>query len=123
MGVDYYGTGPIRAIGQGSVVGISHTGQGWRGEYVEYKLTSGKYAGRYVYVAEGIAPVQGIHAGEKLKPGQTLGHFTGPIETGWGTPEINVPYALTHGGYYEGEKTVPGKQFASFLRSLGAPYP
>lgn len=122
MGVDYYGTGPIRAIGSSVYIGISHTGKGWQGEYLLYKLTSGPDSGRYVYVAEGIAPVR-LAPGQPIKTGQVLGYFKGAIETGWGTSELNVPYALTHGGYYEGEKTVAGRQFAALLRSLGAPTP
>jgi RHS repeat-associated protein len=120
MGVDYSGSGPISAIGDGVVTDYSTTGTGWQGNYLLYKLTKGSYIGRYVYVAEHIAP--SVNKGDRISAGDTIARFTGGgIETGWGTSHVNVTYAFATTGYKEGQKTPAGISFAHFLHSLGVP--
>jgi 3D (Asp-Asp-Asp) domain-containing protein len=91
MGVDYDGTGPIRALGAGTVTYSLAGGAGWgpfscsggHGGAVVYRLGDGPDAGRYVYLTEGIVPL--VTVGEQVQAGQTVASFTGCIETGWAT--------------------------------------
>ena len=51
QGVDYTGSGPIYALGNGKVV--STTNSGWPGgTFIVYQLTDGPASGKYVYFAE-----------------------------------------------------------------------
>jgi hypothetical protein len=125
MGVDYQGYGPIEALGNAVVIGDG--GSGWPGgHYLLYKLTNGKHAGRYVYVAEAIVPK--LRSGT-VKAGATIatfganaapGRYPG-IETGWSSSTLNKTWAAATTGYTEGQQTKAGKAFARLLRLLGAP--
>lgn len=128
QGVDFHGRGPICVLGDCHVVGLG--GRGWPGgEYVLYRLEKGAHAGRYVYVAEAIVPT--VRAGQSLKAGQVLaffrhdafpGQFPG-IETGWGTPTVNLTYAAWSGNTGgSGHSLAPaGLAFARLLKRLGVP--
>lgn len=124
MGVDLcLSTGePIRAIGNGVVVGINR--DWFEGEpYIWYQLTDGPDAGRYVYVAEEIRHL--AHVGQVLHAGDVVARFAPRgtcIETGWGT-STGWTLAQTTTGYTEGERTVAGVSFARFLMSLGVQGP
>jgi RHS repeat-associated protein len=128
MGVDYNGYGPIQALGNALVMGDG--GSGWPpfpgGHYLLYKLTNGKHAGRYVYVAEAIVPKVrsgSVKAGATIAtfgPSAAPGRFPG-IETGWSTATLNLTWAKHTTGYTEGQQTRAGKAFARLLRLLGAP--
>jgi 3D (Asp-Asp-Asp) domain-containing protein len=91
MGVDYDGTGPIDALGAGTVTYSVPGGAGWgpfscsggHGGAIVYRLGDGPDAGRYVYVTEGIVPL--VTVGEQVQAGQPVASFTGCIETGWAT--------------------------------------
>lgn len=129
QGVDFAGSGAIKAIGDAVIVMTN--GGGWPGgPYMSYKLTSGPAAGKFVYVAENIRPT--VHAGEQVKAGQTIATmFNGGtgIETGWaaaggGRPESQTPEAgsisganLPGGG---SNPTAIGKNFDQLLIALGA---
>ena len=71
QGVDYAGSGPLGAIGDGKITYVGTSGTGWPGAFVEYQLTDGPDAGRYVYYAEGISPAPGLHVGQTVHAGQT----------------------------------------------------
>ena len=120
MGVDLcLTTGePIRAVGDGVVVGIDRN---WfEGEpYIWYQLTNGPDAGRYVYVAEQITHL--AHIGQALKAGQVVARYAPKgscIETGWSAAD-GATMAQVTTGYTEGEVTAAGVSFAHFLISLG----
>ena len=66
QGVDYAGSGPLGAIGDGKITYVGTSGTGWPGAFVEYQLTDGPDAGRYVYYAEGISPAAGLHVGQTV---------------------------------------------------------
>lgn len=52
QGVDFSGTGPILAIGDGKVLASDAHNSGWPGGgWLTYALTSGPLAGQIVYVA------------------------------------------------------------------------
>lgn len=129
-GVDYHGYGPIAAFGDMLIVGIG--GSGWPGgRYINAKLTSGRHAGRFFYIAEAINPV--VRTGQRLKAGQTIcnfgwaaapGLFPG-IEMGWGSNITNLTWAaVTHRtGEAPYSNTPPGKAFCRLLHAIKAPAP
>jgi murein DD-endopeptidase MepM/ murein hydrolase activator NlpD len=83
QGVDFSGSGPVYAMGDGVVVNTY--AQGWPNHvFVSYRLTSGSRAGAYVYVAEDCSPR--VHVGQRVTPSTVICHmFNGSsgIETGW----------------------------------------
>lgn len=125
QGVDYAGTGSIGAVGQAVVTQVVPSGSGWEGGgYVEYKLTSGPYAGRYVYAAEGVSPT--VSVGQTLSAGQPVativpGSSTG-VEMGFAAGVGESSYASQYGGgYTEGQLTAAGQAFSDLIASLGGP--
>jgi Putative peptidoglycan binding domain len=128
MGVDYHGTGPILAIGDATIVGLG--GTGWPGShYLLYRLENGPHAGHHIYVAEAIEP--SVRPGQRVRAGETIASF-GPgarygfypgIETGWGSPEVNLTLAAAMGntGGFGHSNSPAGICFARFLHRLGAP--
>jgi hypothetical protein len=125
QGVDYAGTGTLGALGPGVVTHVQQTGSGWEGGgYVEYKLTAGPYAGRYVFYAEGVTPT--VQVGQTLTPGQPVATIipgsSHGIEIGWGSGQGESAYASAEGGgYTEGSMTAAGKSFSDLIASLGGP--
>jgi 3D (Asp-Asp-Asp) domain-containing protein len=103
MGVDLTATGPIDALGTGTVAYSQAAGTGWgpfscsggHGGAVVYRLAAGPDRGRYVYVAEGIIPT--IAAGQQVRAGQQIATFTGCIETGWASGAGDQPLAAALG--------------------------
>jgi hypothetical protein len=125
QGVDYAGSGTIGALGPAVVTKVVPSGSGWEGGgYVEYKLTAGPYAGRYVYAAEGVTPT--VSVGQTLSAGQPVativpGSSTG-VEMGFASGVGESSYASQYGGgYSEGQLTAAGQAFSNLLASLGAP--
>jgi len=125
QGVDYAGSGTLGAIGPGVVTQVVPSGSGWEGGgYVEYKLTAGPDAGRYVYYAEGVTPT--VSVGQTLSAGQPVATIIpgAPhgIEIGWGSGVGESSYAQqSGGGYSEGALTAAGKAFSDLIASLGGP--
>ena len=120
MGVDFclQSGAPIRALGDGVVIGII---PGWFDQqpYVWYRLLDGRYAGRYVYVAEQIRSLPRI--GARFRAGQPLAYYAQQgtcKEMGWGAAN-GATLAQATGGYSEGQVTPAGRSFARFLGSLG----
>jgi pilus assembly protein CpaE len=125
MGVDYAGQGQIDALGDATIGEVaSAQAAGWPGvSFISYRLDNGPYQGKWVYVAEDITPVSGLHSGQHVSAGEpiaTFGPNTGSgIETGWAMPGSSEPVA---GSYYtEGMRTAAGQAFSDFLAALGAP--
>jgi hypothetical protein len=125
QGVDYAGSGTLGALGPGVVTQVQQSGSGWEGGgFVEYKLTAGPYAGRYVFYAEGINPT--VSVGQTLTPGQPVATIipgsSHGIEIGWGSGQGESAYAGAEGGgYSEGQMTAAGKAFSDLIASLGGP--
>lgn len=109
---------PIRALGDGIVVGISP--DWFQGEpYIWYQLLDGPNAGRFVYVAEQIRKLAAV--GALLTAGQRIASYNNAgtcIETGWSARD-GATMAQATTGYHEGQVTESGVSFARFLRSLG----
>lgn len=130
QGVDYAGSGPILALGDGKITQVGLEGTGWPGPFIEYRLTDGPYAGQYVYYAEGITPVGGLHKGEAISAGQPLVTImpltsTG-IEIGWGSGKSTETYAMATTGWTPTQDasnfaTPSGRSFSALVSSLGGP--
>jgi murein DD-endopeptidase MepM/ murein hydrolase activator NlpD len=121
MGVDFcLAPGePIRAIGDGVVVGISP--DWFEGQpYLWYQLVDGPYAGRYAYVSEQITRLARV--GTEVTAGEPIawyGRSGTCIEAGWSAAD-GATLAQATTGYSEGGVTPSGVAFARFLISLGA---
>jgi murein DD-endopeptidase MepM/ murein hydrolase activator NlpD len=130
MGVDYADdtADPILALGD-AVVNYAGPDPGWMdGNSVNYTLTDGPYAGRYVYVAESLTPT--VHTGQQVVAGREIATFAEPntdgIETGWAAgPGLVVAKASTldqeaHGEDPGDNRTYCGNEFSALLAQLGA---
>ncbi|MBV8991833.1 MAG: hypothetical protein JO372_25015 [Solirubrobacterales bacterium] len=120
MGVDFCLTPgePIRALGDGIVIGISPN---WfrHQPYIWYQLLDGPDAGRFVYAAEQITRL--AHIGARLTAGQPLAYYKNSgtcIEMGWSTLD-GATLAQATTGYREAQITRAGVSFAQFLITLG----
>ena len=119
QGVDFVGSGPIKAIGKARILKIG--APGWPGGGgVLYRLLDGSHAGQVVFVYEGIAPT--VHAGQLVMAGQQIGTFVPGSSTG-----IEIGFAdsngvpLSHATYHEGDVTKWGRRMAEFLSTIGTP--
>ncbi len=128
QGVDYAGSGPILALGSGKVLKASNHDPGWPGRgWLLYQLSQGRFAGRYVYVAENITvhvkTGQTVTAGEKVA---TLHDAYPDMETGWASDIRDTTLANADGhlcpcGDAGGWSTIEGRNFNYLLRVVGAP--
>jgi hypothetical protein len=128
QGVDYAGSGPILALGSGVVITASNNDPGWPGHgWILYRLSQGRFAGKYVYVAENITvrvrTGQTVTAGQKIA---TLHDAYPDMETGWAsdirdTTLANADGHLCRCGDPGGWSTVEGRNFNYLLRVVGAP--
>lgn len=121
-GVDYAGTGPLYAIGDGVVVSVTNTG--WPGNaFIAIKLTDGPATGAVVYEAENIAPA--VIMGQQVTANTVLGTLLPGfphLETGWATPSpIGTSLAIAYGSFVNGSSAQLGLNFNQLLIKLGAP--
>ena len=120
-GVDYAGTGSLTALGAGRVTFVGTSGTGWPGAFVEYQLTNGPDAGRYVYYAEGVRPA--VSVGQVVQAGQTVAYlipgWSSGIEIGWGSGVGSQPLAQKLGE--NSFPTAEGESFSALIASLGGP--
>lgn len=129
QGVDYSGSGALDALGAGQITYVGTSGTGWPGAFIEFRLLGGPDAGRYVFYAESITPVNGLHVGQKVGAGQKLATIYqggSGIEIGWGANRGTETYAAAHGQWSAADDannvaTPSGKNFSALLSSLGAP--
>jgi murein DD-endopeptidase MepM/ murein hydrolase activator NlpD len=125
MGVDFIGTGPVYAIGNGVVTQATMGNYGWPGGgWITYQLTNGPAIGEVVYLAEDVVPT--VQVGQKVTPHTEIGHMAGGgIETGWAmlnsaSSESELPEAgaITGLGPFP---TAIGMNFEDLLLALGVP--
>jgi hypothetical protein len=137
MGVDYFGTGPIVALGNGTVTYSAASGTGWgpfscsggHGGAVVYRLTDGPDKGRFVYVAEGIIPTVPAITGGRPTPvrtGEAIATFTGCIEIGWGVAGGDGTMAAALGQECTGgdpgcHSTSCGENMSELIHAVGGP--
>jgi hypothetical protein len=129
QGVDFAGSGPAYAIGNGVVTEAKGCCSGWPGGgWITYRLTSGPAQGLVVYLAEDVTP--DVQVGQAVTSSTVIGTmFNGSegIETGWAMgdgsseePESQAPEAggIGAGGPFP---TIVGLNFDELLQALGAP--
>jgi hypothetical protein len=126
QGVDFNGSGPVFALGDGIVLVASADYPGWEGGWIAYRLSNGPAAGLVVYVAEDVTPT--VQVGQQLTPSTVIGDMYdggGGIETGWAQPSgVNAESQLTVAGGIGGGGPFPtmvGFNFDQLLQSLGVP--
>lgn len=124
-GVDYGGNGPIYPIGNAKVVLVDNGTAQWPGgNYITYQLTSGSYAGNYVYVAENCKPL--VQTGQTVTPTTPLCTTTDNFpftESGWSyAPTFNdTPMAIcAYKKVPDGTATAYGYNFNQLLVGTGA---
>ncbi len=124
QGVDYAGSGPIYAMGPGTIdVYYNRNDSGWPGgTFVSYKLSAGPAAGREIYLAENIDLDPHLKSGSFVYNGTALGTLVNAYpnsESGWGVP--GAGYTAEYGCYTEGCSTPLGINFNKLLVALKAP--
>ncbi|MGA7836025.1 MAG: hypothetical protein WCA31_12525 [Acidimicrobiales bacterium] len=120
QGVDYCGSGPIYALGNGTVVNV-YDDQWPSGVFISYRLSSGPAKGLYVYVAENVTPA--VSVGEPVTPETVVGVVHDArtcVETGWADPPSHPERAAAHGEYNGVNSTAYGLNFNSLLEALGS---
>ena len=128
-GVDYGGSGPVYAIGNGKVVVADNGNADWPGgNYVAYQLTSGSYAGQYVYFAEN-CPLS-VTVGEAVTSNTVICtmHNAFPYtESGWSLSAKYNDTPMAHCVYItvpDGTATAFGYNYDQLLQSMSpAPPP
>lgn len=119
QGVDYGGSGPLYALGAGTIVNTHNSGWPGMGTFIALKLDS--FTGlpsQYIYYAEDITPA--VSVGQRVTAGQVVGHATGGstgIEVGFAAPPGSGS-ALAHGA---SGATSYGQDFFNLVKSLGGP--
>lgn len=127
QGVDYGGSGPVYAIGDGQVENVYSSG--WPGGvFIVYRLTSGPDAGKGVYVAENLIPQ--VTVGQQVNANTVLATLQPSfpnLETGWADlSELGISQAMAEGqaasvGDAGSVSTSCGQSFDQLLVSVGAP--
>ncbi len=120
QGVDYCGSGPVYALGDGVVVN-DYEPQWPGGVFISYRLSNGPAKGLYVYLAENVTPA--VKVGQRVTPTTVIGVMhdaTTCIETGWADPPSSPERAEGHVEYNGKNSTAFGLNFNSLLESLGA---
>ncbi len=124
QGVDYGGSGPIYAMGPGTIdVYRNRNDTGWPGgTFVSYKLSAGPAAGKTIFLAENIDLNPALHAGSFVYAGTVVGTLVNAspdCEIGWGV--AGAGYTAEHSCYVEGCTTALGTNFNELLVCLKAP--
>jgi hypothetical protein len=127
MGVDFAGSGPIYALGNGIITQAEGDNGGWPGGgWITYQLTSGPAAGLVVYVAEDVTPT--VQVGDQVTSSTVIAQmYDGGdgIETGWATPDSSTAESqLAVAGGVGGDGPFPtevGLSFDALLVALGVP--
>jgi murein DD-endopeptidase MepM/ murein hydrolase activator NlpD len=126
QGVDFFGSGPVYAIGDAVITNAS-TNSGWPGGgWITYQLTDGPDSGLMVYLAEDVTP--DVQVGEHVSSSTVIANmFTGAdgIETGWADPQgVGALSDLAEAGGIGANGPFPtmvGLSFDGLLQSLGVP--
>lgn len=126
MGVDYTGSGPLFAIGSGTIVNVRNAG--WPGGiFIGLKLDNGLF----VYYAENLIPR--VSVGQKVRAGQLVATAVGTypfLEIGWAAPPgtgetMAAKTGQSNLGQSEGDpgkfSTAYGVSMSNLIRSLGGP--
>ena len=120
QGVDYCGSGPVFALGDGVVKNVYATD--WpSGVFIAYQLTDGPAKGLVVYVAENVTPR--VTVGERVTPLSVVGVVHDAktcMETGWADASAPSGHVAGHSEYNGKNSTAFGLNFSALLQALGA---
>jgi hypothetical protein len=124
QGVDFSGSGPVYALGDGIVTNAQSYNGGWGGGWITYQLTDGPAQGLMVYVAEDVTPT--VQVGQAVTAYTVVANmFDGGegIETGWAQPTgVSAESQLAVAGGIGGLGPFPtdvGNNFDELLQSVG----
>ena len=120
QGVDYCGSGPVFAIGDGVVENV-YASDWPSGVFIAYQLTSGRARGLVVYVAENVTPR--VSVGERVTSQSVLGVLHDAktcMETGWADPSQPDGHVEGHLLFNGKNSTSYGLNFSDLLATLGA---
>lgn len=125
QGVDYTGTGPLYAVGSGTILSTFNSGWGppngeSPGAFIALKLDNPPDPQHSIfYYAEGINPA--VQPGQQVTAGQLVGQANGnSIEVGWGSAAaIGQALAGAEGEFTGSNATQEGQNALSFLQSIG----
>jgi hypothetical protein len=126
QGVDFFGSGPVYAIGDAVITNASADAPWPGGGWITYQFTDGPDKGLMVYLAEDVTPT--VQVGEHVTSSTVIANmFSGAdgIETGWADPTGAEALAATPQAGSIGDNgpfpTMVGVSFDELLQSLGAP--
>lgn len=123
QGVDYSGSGPLYAVGNGTITNVYNSG--WPGgTYINLQLDNG----RNVYYAENISPQ--VRVNQKVQAGDIVGWAKGAypyIEIGWSASGNGTTMAASYGQIKAGQAagdpgafpTAFGVSFNNLIKALG----
>lgn len=123
MGVDYGGSGPLYALGSGTIANVSNSG--WPGGGF---LTIHLDTGQFIYYAEDIQSL--VSVGQKVTAGQHIANATGGssgIEIGWAAPPGTGETMAAAAGQQSptgdpgSRSTAYGALMSNLIASLGGP--
>jgi hypothetical protein len=120
QGVDYCASGPIYALGDGTVVS-TYDNQWPSGVFISYRLSNGPAKGLYVYDAEDVTPT--VTIGEHVTPDTVVGIVHDALtclETGWADPPSYPERAAAHSEFNGENSTAYGLNFNTLLLALGS---
>lgn len=128
-GVDYNGSGPVYALGNGTIVGTYYNF--FKGEPdIIYTLSDGPAAGKTVYFAECITTLPNIQPGVSVTSDTVIANMNASLssschsgtEMGWANASsLPDPMAATSGyRQHDGYETAFGLNFNDLLVKLGA---
>jgi hypothetical protein len=129
-GVDYSGSGPLKAMGSATITVIARgTSVFWANEYgnvVVERMNDGPLKGLSIYNAENCTPSKTLYVGEQVSSATTLCHLHNQfpfMEIGFARRNrsgIPAAWSVYH-NYPDGSKTAYGVDFSHLLGDLGAP--
>ena len=76
QGVDFSGSGPVYALGDGIVTNAIAYSPGWGGGWITYQLSDGPDAGLVVYLAENVTPT--VVVGQHVTPSTEMATCSRP---------------------------------------------
>lgn len=133
QGVDYFGDGPVYALGNGTVTVADKTNSGWPGPtcpnggcgaFTAYKLKDGPAQGKFVFVGENCVPLVKVNDQVTTSTVICNMHSNDPwIETGWakGSGDVAIAWPCYEKGGQGSTNTAYGINFSQLMKKLGAP--
>jgi hypothetical protein len=130
QGVDYAGSGMLVSLGAAKVTYVATSDTGWPGAFIEYRLSDGPDRGCYVYYAEGVNPMPGLHVGARVRAGQPIANiipgWASGVELGWGAGRSTGTYAAKLRQWSarkdaDSVASAAGRSFSSMVAALGGP--